>query len=75
MGDDNRQKTGQSSTTPFMRVNECSQSSKKSAKNGMTFDVIETLERQSDSIDKLTYLVSKMNVKMDRKETPDKPKV
>ena len=41
----------------------------------MTFDVIETLERHSDSIDKLTSLVSKMNVKMDRKEAPYKPKV
>ena len=70
-----RQKTGQSSVTPFMRVNECSQSSEESGKKGMTFDVIETLERHSDSIDKLTSLVSKMNVKMDRKETSYKPKV
>ena len=70
-----RQKTGQSLSTPFMRVNECSQSSGKSGKKGMTFDVIETLEWHSDSIDKLTSLVSKMNVKMDRKEAPYKPMV
>ena len=70
-----RQKTGQSSATPFMRVNECSQSSEKSGKKGVTFDAIETLERHSDSIDKLTSLVSKMKVKMDRKETPYKPRV
>ena len=70
-----RQKTSQSSTTPFMRVNECSQSSEKSGKKGMTFDVIETLERHRDNIDKLTSLVSKMNVKMDRKEIPYKPKL
>ena len=56
-------------------MNECSQSSEKSGKKGETFDVIQTLERHSDSIDKLTSLVSKMNVKMDRKETPYKPKV
>ena len=49
-----RQKTGQSSTTPCMRVNECGQSSEKSGKKGMTFDVIETLEKHSDRIDKLT---------------------
>ena len=55
-----RQKTSQSSTGPFMRVNKCSQSSEKSGKKGMTFDVIETLERHSDSIDKLTSLVSKI---------------
>ena len=70
-----RQKTGQSSVTPFMRVNDCSQSSEKSGKKGMTFDVIETLERHSNSIDKLTSLVSKMDVKMDRKETPCKPRL
>ena len=70
-----RQKTGQSSATSFMRVNECSQSSEKSGKKGMTFDVIETLERHGDSIDKSTSLVSKMNVNMDRKETPYKPRV
>ena len=36
---------------------------------------METLERHSDSIYKLTSLVSKMNVKMDKKETPYKPRV
>ena len=70
-----RQKTGQSSATPFMRVNDCNQSSHKSGKKGMSFDVMETLERCSNSIDKLTSLINKMNVKMDRKETPYKPRV
>ena len=40
-----RQKTGQSSTTPFMRVSDCSQSYDKTGKKGMTFDAMETLER------------------------------
>ena len=35
---------------------------------------METTERNSDSIDKLTSLVSKMNVKMDRREAPYKPR-
>ena len=70
-----RQKTDQSYATPFMRVNDCSQSSERSGKKSVTFDVIETFERHNNSIDKLTSLVSKMNVKMDRKETPYKPKV
>ena len=70
-----RQKTGQSSTTPFMRVSDCSQSYDKMGKKGMAFDAMETLERQYDSIDKLSSLVSKMNVKMDRKVTADKPRV
>ena len=70
-----RQKTGQSSTTPFMRVSDSSLSYDKMGKKGVTFDVMETLERQHDGIDKLSSLVSKMNVKMDRKETPCKPRV
>ena len=41
----------------------------------MTFDALETLERHGDNIDKLTSLVCKMNVKMDRKDTPYKPQV
>ena len=58
-----------------MRINDCGQSTDKSGKRGVTFDAIETLERENDSIDKLTSLISKMNVKMDRKETPYKPRV
>ena len=71
-----RQMSGQSSVTPFMKASsENNYSSMKSCKKGVTFDVVETLERNSDSIDKLTYLVSKMNMKMDKRETPCKPQV
>ena len=56
-------------------MNDCNQSYEKSGKKGVTFDVMETLERLCDSMDRLTSLVSKMNVKMDKKETPYKPKV
>ena len=70
-----RQKTGQLSTTPFMQVNDSSQSSDRTGKRGVTFDTMETLERHGDSIDKLTSLVSKMNMKMDKREAPYKPRV
>ena len=58
-----------------MKVNDCNQSYEKSGKKGITFDMMETLGRQCDRIERLTSLVSKMNVKMDKKETPYKPKV
>ena len=71
-----RQMSGQSSTTPFMKASsENNYSSMKSCKKGVTFDVMETIERNSDSIDKLTSLVSKMNMKMDKQEMQYKPKV
>ena len=57
-----------------MKVHVSNQSYEKSGKKGVTFDMMETLERQCDSIDRLTSLVSKMNVKMDKKETPNEPK-
>ena len=54
-----RQMAGQSSTTPFMKASsKHNYSSMKSCKKGVTFDAMETIERNSDNIDKLTSLVS-----------------
>ena len=41
----------------------------------MTFDAMETIERNSNSTDKLTSFVSKMNMKMDKHEIQYKPQV
>ena len=70
-----RQKTGQSSTTPFMLVSDNNQSSVRASKSRVTFDAMETIQRNSDSIDKLTSLACKMNMKMDKREAPYKPKI
>ena len=48
---------------------------KNSSKKGMTFNALETIEGNSDSKDKLTSLVSKMNMKMEKGETQYKPQV
>ena len=45
------------------------QESKKNCEKGMSFGVLETIERNSDSTDKLMSLVNKMNMKMDKRET------
>ena len=44
-------------------------SSMKSCQKGVAFDAMEAIERNSDNIDKLTTLASKMNMKMDKRET------
>ena len=44
-------------------------------KKGVTFDAMETLERNRDCIDRLTSLVSNMKMTMDRKQSPYKPKI
>ena len=61
------QLTGQSST-PFMRMTGTEKySTQTNNKRGVTFDAMETLERNSNCIDKLTALVSDMKMTMDRK--------
>ena len=70
-----RQLTGQSST-PFMKASSNdSHSPQNHHKKGVTFNTMETLERNSDCIDRLTSLVSKMKMNMDRKQSPYKPKI
>ena len=50
-------------------------STQTSNKRGVTFDAMETLERNSDCIYKLTSLVSDMKMTMDRKKSPYKPRI
>ena len=65
-----RQLTGQSST-PFMKASSNdSHSPQNHHKKGVTFDTMETLQRNSDCIDRLTLLVSDMKMTMDRKQSP-----
>ena len=62
-----RQLSGQSATTaPFMKV---SDNYKSSSKKAVSFNTSET----NDKIDKLTSLVSKMKVQMDKHDTQFKP--
>ena len=68
--------SGQSSTALFMKVCDGHKSSfKDSSMKAASSDALETIERNGDSIDKLTPLVSKMNMKMDKHDTQYKPQV
>ena len=70
-----RKLTGQSST-PFMRATSNDNlSTQSNHKKGVTFDAMETLERNSNCIDRLTSLVSDVKMTMDRKQSPYKPKI
>ena len=44
-------------------------------KKGVTFDAMETLERNSDCIDRLMSLVSDLKMTMDRRQPQYKPKI
>ena len=52
-----------------------SQESKKNCEKGVSFGGLETIERNSDSIDKLMSLVNKMNLKIDKRENQYRPRV
>ena len=51
-----KERMGQSSTSPFMKV---SQESKRNCEVGVSFGALETIERNGDSNDKLTSSVNK----------------
>ena len=67
-----KQKTGQSSARPFMKVN---QENPKKSETGVTFGAMETTKRHGDSIDKLTSLMNKLDMKLDRREVQYRPKI
>ena len=61
-----KQKSGQSTTSPFMKASK--KNEKKHDKKGVSFDALETIDRHSDSMDKLASLVSKLNMKLDKQK-------
>ena len=68
--------SGQSSTTPFMREShKNNQSTRNSCKKGVACDALEAVQKNNDSIDKLTSLVSRMNMEIDKHEAQYKLQV
>ena len=70
-----KQKTGQSSATPFMKA---SQDKSKKNEKGVSFGALETkdtMNRHSSSIDKLMSLVNKLDMKLDRQESQYRPAI
>ena len=68
-----KHKSGQPSVSPFMKV--IQQNCKKS-NTSVSFSEVEPIQKQGDSIDKLTSLVNEFSSKLDRKEnTTYKPRI
>ena len=68
-----KQKAGQSSMSPFMKASQ--EYSKRNSEKGVSFGALETIDRHSDSMDKLASLVSKLDLKLDKWETQYRPQV
>ena len=63
------QTTGHSSVSPFMKVNP------KKNEKGVTFSAMGTMRIHSDSIDKLTSLVNKLDITLDRRKAQYRPNI
>ena len=65
-------KSGQATSSPLMKVNH-----QNSKKKGITFNAMETIQKQGDSIDKLTSLMNELSSKLDRKDNSSqyKPRI
>ena len=65
-------KSGQAASSPFMKVN--LQNSKKKC---VTFNTMEKIQRQGDTIDKLTSLMNELSSKLERKDNSSqyKPRI
>ena len=64
-------KAGQSITSPFMLA---SQNKDKTEKK-VSFNMVEAMERTSDSIERLTTLMDRMDTRLDRIEDQYRPRV
>ena len=51
-----RHKSGQAASSPFMKVNQPNNSKKK----GVTFNAMDTIQKQGDIIDKLTSIMNEL---------------
>ena len=72
-----KQRMGQSSVSPFIKVSSnIANSQRREDKRAVTFDAADMRDKQSDSIDRLSSLVSKLNMTMEKREYSQyKPKV
>ena len=71
-------KSGQATTSPFMQTSqENSKSKSKAEKNEkkVSFSAVETIERTTDSIERLASLMDKMDTKLDRREDQYRPRI
>ena len=68
-------KAGQSSTSPFMQVNQSSSKNKDKMEKKVSCSAVEAMERTTDSIERLASLMDKMDTKLDRREDQYRPRV
>ena len=66
-------KSGQATTSPFMKTSQENSKSKNEKK--VSFSAIEAMERSTDSIERLASLMDKMDTKLDRRDNQYRPRI
>ena len=61
-------KAGQSSTSPFMQINQSSSKYKDKMEKKVSLSAVEAMERTTDNIERLASLMDRMDTKLDRRE-------
>ena len=65
----------QSSTSPFMQVNQGSPKGKDKMEKKVSFSTVEAMKTTTDSIERLASLMDKMDTKLDRREDQYRPRI
>ena len=71
-------KSGQATTSPFMKVSQENSKSKNKAEKGekkVSFSAVEAIERTMDSIERIASLMDKMDTKVDRRDNQYRPRI
>ena len=68
-------RTGQSSASLFMQINQGSSKTQDKTENKVSFSAIESMNRTTDSIERLTSLMDRMDTKLFRREDQYRPRV
>ena len=71
-------KSGQATTSPFMKTSQDNSKSKSKTERNekkVSFSVVEAIERTTDSIERLAFLMDKMDTKLNRREDQYRPRI
>ena len=68
-------KSGQATTSPFMKTSQDNSKSKSENEKKVSFSAVEAMERTTDSIERLASLMDKMGTKLDRRGDQYRPRI
>ena len=68
-------KSGQATTSPFMKTSQENSKSKSKNEKKVSFSAVEAMESTTDGIERLASLMDKMDTKLDRRDNQYRPRI